>query len=400
MTDPRSEGLKRLGIAAWSLLGTILLLGLVGWVLLRFWIIIPPILLAIAIVYVLNPVVSGLAGRGVARWMGSCLSYLVLAGLLTALGFLVIPSIGEQAGELAQDFPTIYDELVAEVESLLGQVGLDANLPDYEHLSDDLGNGFLADRFDRITDITLGALEIIFLLLLAPVVAFYVLLDLPRTHGHMMDLVPERHRAEMAHVGRQLGRAVGGFMRGQLLVALIVGTLTSFGLWVIDLPFWLLIGMVSGFLNIVPLVGPWIGGALGIIVAIGTRDLQTALWAGLVALIVQQIDNNFVSPAVLRATVRLHPATIILGLVAGASLGGFWGILLAVPAMAVVKIVAGHLWRTRVLGQSWDEAAEALIDDNPTGELFLSRVRREGSGLTPPPEVSGGESDGGPPPPA
>jgi predicted PurR-regulated permease PerM len=328
---------------------------------------------------------------------GSCLSYLVLAGLLTALGFLVIPGIGEQAGELAEDFPMIYDEVTAEIESLLGRVGANVNLPDYEQLTDEGAGGFLGNRFDRITDIAFGVLEILFLLLLAPVVAFYALLDLPRTHGYMMDLVPEKHRAEMGHVGRQLGRAVGGFMRGQLLVALIVGTLTSFGLWLIDLPFWLLIGMISGFLNIVPLIGPWIGGALGVLVAIGTRDLQTALWAGLVAVIVQQIDNNFVSPAVLRATVRLHPTTIILGLVAGASLGGFWGILLAVPAMAVVKIIAGHLWRTRVLGQSWDEAAEALIDDNPTGELLMPLSRRDG-GLEPPPESSGGESDGGPPP--
>jgi predicted PurR-regulated permease PerM len=397
MTERRSDGLKRLGIAAWSLLGTILLLGVIGWVLLRFWIIIPPILLAIAIVYVLNPFVTALADRGVARWMGSCLSYLVLAGLLTALGFLVIPGIGEQAGELAEDFPMIYDEVTAEIESLLGRVGANVNLPDYEQLTDEGAGGFLGNRFDRITDIAFGVLEILFLLLLAPVVAFYALLDLPRTHGYMMDLVPEKHRAEMGHVGRQLGRAVGGFMRGQLLVALIVGTLTSFGLWLIDLPFWLLIGMISGFLNIVPLIGPWIGGALGVLVAIGTRDLQTALWAGLVAVIVQQIDNNFVSPAVLRATVRLHPTTIILGLVAGASLGGFWGILLAVPAMAVVKIIAGHLWRTRVLGQSWDEAAEALIDDNPTGELLMPLSRRDG-GLEPPPEASGGESDGGPPP--
>ncbi|HUG75558.1 MAG TPA: AI-2E family transporter [Acidimicrobiia bacterium] len=398
MTERRTDGLRRLGIAAWSLLGTILLLGLIGWILLRFWIIIPPVLLAIAIVYVLNPFVTALAERGVARWMGSCLSYLVLAGLLTALGFLVIPGISEQAGDMARDFPVIYDDVVDELESLIARVGIDASLPDYEQLTDEGAGGFLGNRFDRITDFAFGVLEALFLLFLAPVVAFYALLDLPRTHGYMMDLVPERHRAEMSHVGRQLGRAVGGFMRGQLLVALIVGTLTSFGLWLIGLPFWLLIGMISGFLNIVPLIGPWIGGALGVLVAIGTRDPQTALWAGLVAVIVQQIDNNFVSPAVLRATVRLHPTTIILGLVAGASLGGFWGILLAVPAMAVIKIIAGHLWRTRVLGQSWDEAAEALIDDNPTGELFLSRPRRDGGGFEPPPEISEGERGGGPPP--
>lgn len=374
MTDDRAGGLRRLGVAAWSLLGTLLLLGVLGWILLRVWIIVPPIVLAIAVVYVLNPVVTALGNRGIARWIGSCLSYLALLGVLTLVGFLVIPSIAEQGGELADDFPAIYDNLVAEFESLLGRVGLDVDLPDHERLREDLGTGFLSDRFDRITDLTLGVLEAVFLILLAPVVAFYVLLDLPTTRRKLTEMVPEGHRAEVAHVGRQLGRAVGGFLRGQLFVALIVGVMSSFGLWLVDVPFWLLIGLIAGFLNIIPLIGPWVGGTLGVLVALATRDVQTAVWAVLVAVIVQQIDNNFVSPAVLRATVRLHPAVIILGLVAGAALGGFWGILMAVPAMAVVKILFGHFWRTRVLGQSWEEATEALIDENPTGETLIARV--------------------------
>jgi predicted PurR-regulated permease PerM len=211
------------------------------------------------------------------------------------------------------------------------------------------------------------------LFLLAPVVAFYVLLDLPTVRRKTMELIPERHRPEASHVGRQLSTAVGGFLRGQVLVAIIVGVMTSVGFWAIDLPFWLLIGMIAGFLNIIPLVGPWVGGALGVLTALATRDLQTALWAGLVALIVQQIDNHFVSPAVLRATVRLHPAFIILGLIGGATIGGFWGILLAVPVMAIVKILSGHFWRTRVLGQSWEEVTDALIQDHTTADTFLTR---------------------------
>jgi predicted PurR-regulated permease PerM len=142
----------------------------------------------------------------------------------------------------------------------------------------------------------------------------------------------------------------------------------------VDLPFWLLIGMIAGFLNIIPFVGPWVGGILGVMVALATRDFQTALWAGLVAVIVQQVDNHFVSPTVLRATVRIHPAAIVLGLIAAASIGGIWGVLLAVPVMAAVKIVVGHYWRTRVLGQSWAEAREALIDDDPTPDTFITRL--------------------------
>ena len=151
--------------------------------------------------------------------------------------------------------------------------------------------------------------------------------------------------------------------------------------------------MIAGFLNIIPLVGPWVGGALGVLTALATRDLQTALWAGLVALVVQQIDNHFVSPTVLRATVRLHPAFIILGLIGGAAIGGFWGILLAVPVMAIVKILSGHFWRTRVLGQSWEEVTDALIEDHSTAETFITRLVKSFDGGERSEEDAEGEAD-------
>jgi hypothetical protein len=150
----------------------------------------------------------------------------------------------------------------------------------------------------------------------------------------------------------------------------------SFGFWLIGLNFWLIIGMIAGFLNIIPFVGPWVGGAMGFTVGLVTGSLTTAIWAAVVALVVQQIDNNFVSPTVLRATVRLHPAVVILVLLLGGAIGGLWGVLLAVPAMAAIKIVGGHLWRTRVLGQSWEEATEALMVGPPTPVPLRTRRRR------------------------
>jgi predicted PurR-regulated permease PerM len=379
MPDSTSQGLRKLGVAAWSILGTLVLFAIVGWLVLQFWIIGPPIVIATAIIYVLNPVVVRMENRGVARWLGSCLSYTILLGLLTLIGFLIIPSIAEQGRDLADNFPTIYDELATDLENLAADVGLSAiDVPSYSELQDSIADNqgdFFSDQLAEITDITLSVLESLFLLILAPVVAFYVLLDLPTLRRKATALIPERHRAETAHVANQLGNAIGGFLRGQVLVALIVGVMTSFGFWLVGLPFWLLIGMIAGLLNIIPFVGPWVGGTLGVLVALATMDLQTALWTGLVALIVQQIDNHFVSPTVLRATVRLHPALIILGLIAGASLGGFWGVVLTVPVMAAVKIVSGHFWRTRVLGQSWEEASEDVFVDYSTEETILGRIR-------------------------
>lgn len=385
MTTPGWEGTwRRVGTVAWSALGTLLLAWVALWLLVRVWIIVPPIVFAVALLYVLNPLVVRLERHGVARWMGSCLSYLALIGLLVLVGFLVWPSLSEQGRELADNFPTIYDNLVEDIESIAAELGADdLDLLRYDELSErfaDGSNAFFTDQWDRISDITLGLLEGIFVFLLAPVVAFYVLLDLPRIRETTIDLIPERLRAETLHVTRQVGTAVGGFLRGQLFVALIVGLLTSIGFRLIDLPFWLLIGMIAGLLNIVPFVGPWVGGALGVMVALATRDLSTALWAAGVALIVQQIDNHFISPTVLRATVRLHPSLIILGLIAGGAIGGFWGVLLAVPVMAIVKIVAGHFWRTRILHQSWEQAADAVIVENPTAETLIVRLRKPGDG--------------------
>ncbi len=112
---------------------------------------------------------------------------------------------------------------------------------------------------------------------------------------------------------------------------------------------------------------------------------------------VQQVDNHFISPTVLRFTVRLHPATIIIALLIGGTVGGLLGVLLAVPVVASIKIVVGHFWRTRVLGQSWEEASEALIEEHPTGETpIVRRLRGEAEGPDeprgPPPQaVAGGE---------
>jgi predicted PurR-regulated permease PerM len=145
----------------------------------------------------------------------------------------------------------------------------------------------------------------------------------------------------------------------------------------------LLIGLVGGALNIVPFLGPWVGGILGVIVALATTDLRTAAFAAIVAFVVQQIDNNFVSPLVLRATVRLHPAVTLLILVVAGAVAGFWGIIIAVPLAASVKVIGGHLWRTRVLGQTWEEAEEATIVQPPPPVAPLRFRTREMDAIDP-----------------
>ncbi|MDP1819452.1 MAG: AI-2E family transporter, partial [Acidimicrobiales bacterium] len=112
----------------------------------------------------------------------------------------------------------------------------------------------------------------------------------------------------------------------------------------------------AGLFNMVPLIGPWVGAVPGIVIAITTGGgISQAIWVGVMMAIVQQIDNHFISPIVMQRAVRLHPAVVMMALLAGGTLLGFFGLLLAVPATAVVKILIGHLWRRYILDEPLDE---------------------------------------------
>jgi predicted PurR-regulated permease PerM len=373
--------LTRLGISAWSLVGVAVLVWVVLQILARFDILLAPIVLAVALIYVLNPIVNRLVAVHVPRIIAGFLAFLMLFGVIVLFGFAVAPAITTQASELANRFPEIYEDSATGIEDLVGQIGFgEVDLWSYERLQEfihdpDAQDQILSVVWDRLGEVTTGLLETILVFVLAPVVAFYILIDLPRVREETTSLIPERHKAEVLHVSRKLGGAIGGFLRGQVLVAVIVGVMTSIGFRIIGLDFWLIIGMIAGFLNIIPFLGPWVGGFLGVLVGLVTADPTTALWAAVVAIVVQQLDNHLISPNVLRATVSLHPAVIILVIVLGGGIGGIWGLLLAVPVTAALKIVAGHFWRTRILGQSWEDAFEAMMESSQPPETVIGEIR-------------------------
>jgi predicted PurR-regulated permease PerM len=206
---------------------------------------------------------------------------------------------------------------------------------------------------------------VLLVFVVGPLIALYLLIDLPHLSRDLKNLIPESNRDEFVDLGGKVTTAVGGFFRGQLLVALVVGVLSAIGFRIIGLPFWFVVGAVAGFFNLVPLIGPYIGGALGFLVGLLTGGIGLGLRAALVELIVQQLDNHFISPNVMRRTVNLHPVTVMLSLLAGGAVAGFWGVLLGVPAVAVAKVTLGHLWATRVLGAQVTPHAVRQRDREP-----------------------------------
>lgn len=344
-----------------------------------------PLIFAGAIVFLLNPVISVLHGRGVPRLVGVLITYLGLAAVAVLGVLAVVPVVVDQADELGEEWPQIQANLQRWVNDRSEQTeGWVVQLPSFDEVESEVRSGgdrSLSDQLAQARDIGSRVFQIALVLVLGPVVAFYLLNDLPRMRRVAESLVPERSRPEVLLVARRLNAAIGGFFRGQLVIATIVGLLVSLGLALVDLPFWLLVGMIAGFSNIVPLIGPWVGAVPAMIIALTTRDLSTAAWVGVVMLVVQQLESQLISPVVMNRAVKLHPAAVLLGLVAASSVFGFAGLLLAVPGVAVLKIVGGHLWRTYVLGEPLEVLAELAEDEHsaPGGMLRdVARLREDG----------------------
>jgi predicted PurR-regulated permease PerM len=272
----------------------------------------------------------------------------------------------DQVAEFGEAAPRIIGQVGAGVRDFFLQFGIEVTPRAPAEQS-------VLDFFYGLVSLTGPILNVVLVFVLGPILAFYLLVDLPKVRRGIQALIPSRRRAEVQDVGRRIGQAIGSFFRGQLLVAVFVGIVSSIGLWFVGLPFWALVGLISGLFNLIPLIGPIIGTLVAVLIATTTETsggllslepgLPLAIGSAVVLLVVQQIDNHILSPNIVGRTVRLHPVTVMLGLLAGATLLGLWGILLAVPVMASVKILMLHVWDTR---GTWPPSPEEPVASRPS----------------------------------
>lgn len=347
----------RWGVVAWAGIGVLVL----GYIIFRYAlypvrIIFPPLVVAFVLVYVLNPIVSRLQDRGMPRLLAALVTYLVFLTLIVVGFMYLIPVVADQVQEFAGSVPALVDRAQESIRNLAERVGvnLDTGL-----VLDPENQRQVLNFLGRLLSLTRGLFHVALILILGPILAFYLLVDLPKIRRGLRAFIPARRRPEIDSVLQDLGRALGGFFRGQLLVALFVGIASTLGLYIVGLPYWALIGMIAGLFNLIPLVGPFIGAIPAVFIAFTTTTVgegllrldpgwPMALGAGIALLTVQQIDNHIISPNIVARTVKLHPVTVMLGLLAGGTILGVWGMLLAVPTIAAVKILLLHAWDTRM----------------------------------------------------
>ena len=337
-------------------------------------VIFPPLLVALVLVYLLNPIVSFLERKGLRRGWATLITYVVfLSAVGVGLSYL-IPVIANQVDGFTETVPDLLERAKTGIVALADDIGFDIN---EENLLQTFnpGEGGGARFIGQVLSIGASVLHVVLIVVLGPVIAFYLLVDLPKLRQGFQAVVPIRRRPEVASVLEKLGAAIGGYFRGQLLVALFVGMASMIGLYVVGLPYWAPVGLICGLFNLVPLIGPFIGGIPAMFIAFTAPEAGSgflihprpgwplALSAAAALLLVQQIDNHIISPNVVARTVRLHPLTVMLSLLAAGTVMGLWGMLLVIPVVAAVKILLMHYWDTRAM---WPPPQEAL--DEATAE--------------------------------
>ena len=351
--------LQRVTYRVWLAVGVVLLgIGLF-WVLARpLAVVVPPLLVALLLVYLLNPIVSGLHRLKIPRLLGTLIAFAALVGLLVGLGALVGPPLAEQLRSFGDELPELGEQLTENITGWLGGVGIQVDVAAIDMAAAaEEAQDFLTDPDTRemllgllggLSGLATGVVTVALAIIVGPFIAAYLLWDMPRVRRWAQRLIPPQHRDEVNHVGRRLSLVVGGYIRGQILVATYVGVASAIGLALVGLPFWLVLGFIAGITNLVPLIGPFIAGALGAGIALITDGVGLALVVIAVMVIVQQSESQIVAPLVMGRTVRLHPLVVLLALLVAGTLYGLFGLIVAVPIVAAANVLVGHLWSTRV----------------------------------------------------
>ncbi len=303
----------------------------------------------------------------------------MVLGTLAGLGWLVLPVLVEQTAELVDRLPDIAVSMQDTVNRQLDRLGIAARVSfDPESIQTQQAiEDFIARNEDQflglvrgVGTLVLGVLASLLGIILAPVLAFYALIDLPRLSDGVRRLIPPDQRSEVIDVVRRIARTVGAYVRGQLLVSLFVGIATTIGLAVVGLPLFALVGLTAGVFNLIPFIGPFVGGVFGVVVALTLGGgVGQALVVVVVMVAVQQVDNHVITPSILSRTVHVHPVTIIVSLAVFASLFGIIGMLVAVPVVASLKLLVLYVLVTRVPSMA-HLAGEGpdVIDGVPVGE--------------------------------
>lgn len=401
----RERGLKsrRHFYQVWTVVGAILLTGVFAYAMNMLSVPVGIIVWTCIVVFCLRTPVNRLEKLGLNRAVGTTIAYVLMFVVLIGLGALMFSpvfGVGDQFMNLIQSVPTYVQQITDWYNSVY---------PQYEHL---FQNDFVSGWIDDLTK-ALGAwasetakvsaeglvavggsIANSFMVIgFSMVVAFWILMELPALGRECRRLIGEKRKEDAMMLYVTFTRVMGGYIKATLVQCLLIGLACGIAFAIIGVPNYAALGGITGLLNIIPVVGPWLGGALAAIACVFVSPL-TALIAVVVTIAIQQFVYTFVSPKLMSNSVNVHPALVIIALLAGSAIGsamsgfmgGLVGMLASIPAVAVAKSVFVYYFEKRT-GRRIVSEDGVFFKGTPT--------EAEGMLVDPLADMSSSASDGG-----
>jgi predicted PurR-regulated permease PerM len=320
--------------------------------------ILAPFIAAVITAYLFNPLITFLNRRtGFSRaiWIG--LLYVAIGGLIYGLLSFLGPILTRQYLDLRD---RLIPDIIAELQRLASSetielMGIAINVSELEAPVLDFLNEISRSLPERLPHLVFTALESVVLFVTYLIVAFYLLLQTEQIVEKFYGLVPAPYRDEIRGLGRRIDEILGGYIRGTLLLIPIMSVLTYIALTILGVRYALVIAIATGFLEIIPLIGPWSAAGIAMSVALfqatapfGWPNWVLALVVGAIYFILRMFEDNFIIPFVVGHAVHLHPVLVLFAILAGGAIGGPFGLLISIPVAAVTRLLLRYIYRKLV----------------------------------------------------
>ncbi|MEJ7599945.1 MAG: AI-2E family transporter [Kofleriaceae bacterium] len=373
-----SEGPRHLAqvlaLLRWVLIGVFVVL---GWVVLSYLAkVLGPILAALGIAYLLNPLLEKLVRRGLSRSLGAAILLVTFIGIVIAAITIAAPMIAGQLGQFVHDLPRLLGNVSAWVEAQFG-LEVPAEWKQYAQ-SGKLGaalqssSGPLSVVAAAAVGGVLSVLAVLVELLLVPVFAFYFLVDWPNLLRRIDHMVPPRRRAKVREIAREVDRVIANWVRGQGIVTSILAVLYAICFTIVGMPLSVPIGLLVGLLTVIPFVGTFVGAAIAVLVTLADGgSMQTLGLVGGVILVLHLLEAAVLTPKIVGHRVGLSETGALIAVIAGGKLLGFVGVVLAVPIAATFAVLVRYAVRYYETTDFFGRESDADVVVTPAMALVM-----------------------------
>jgi predicted PurR-regulated permease PerM len=338
------------------------------------WAALVPFFLGLLLAYLLLPVVNVmdrnaprlLRLRGVSRPLAIIIVYVVGIALTAGVLSYFIPAVSDQADILVSVLPTYVERAQRLFTYDFGEIleGIPPEIQEAINTNLQKAMGTVWDGLQKGLQVTVRTVSqtvsFVIGMVIVPFWLFYVLNDEARGRRAFYSAIPETAREDVRCILGIIDGLLSSYLRGQLILCVLVGTMATIVLAIFGIDLALLLGTFAGIFELVPILGPYLGAVPAILIALLRRPIL-GLWVALAFFAIQQVENLFLVPRIAGNAVRFHPAVVMVIVVVGAEVAGIWGMLLGVPLAAMVRDVFRYLYlRTTDRGATPQMALESL----------------------------------------